>query len=118
MNIIFGDAVTQIPDSYIVLELDTIKVMPQDKKVKTFCIVEKVPVEEFVNLEKNKVFHAKMLEDYKQRNWNDCKTLLGVLKGRWFGELDSFYQDIETRVEGFSTNPPGEDWDGCLVRTA
>ena len=55
MNIIFGDAVTQIPDSYIKLELDTIKVMPQDRKIKTFCVIETVPMEEFLSLDKQKV---------------------------------------------------------------
>ena len=118
MNIIFGDAVTQIPDSYIKLELDTIKIMPQDKKIKTFCVIETVPMEEFLSLDKQKVFHAKLLEDYKQKNWKDCKTLIGVLKGRWAGELDSFYNELDSRIDGFLSNPPPDDWDGTLVRVA
>jgi adenylate cyclase len=116
MNIIFGDAINKIPDSYVVLELDTIKVMPQDKKIKTFCVIEKVSMEEFMNLEKQKAFHAKLLEDYRQKNWKNCKTLISVLKGCWTGELDSFYDEIESRVDEFRSNPPPDDWDGTLIR--
>ena len=118
MNIIFGDAVNQIPDSYIVLELDTVKVMPQDKKIKTYCVIETVPMEEFMNLDKQKDFHAKLLTDYRQKNWDNCKTLISVLKGRWAGELDTFYDEIESRIDDLNSNPPAEDWDGTLVRSA
>lgn len=118
MNIIFGDAVKQIPESYIILELDTVKVMPQDKKTKTYCIIEKASLEDFMNLEKNKFFHVRLLEQYRQQNWEECRSAIASLKGCWNGELDTFYEDIERRVEDYSVNPPSDDWDGTLVRTA
>ena len=116
MNIIFGDAVEQLPKGYIVLELDTVRLMPHDKKIKTYCAIEKLTMEEFVNLEKNKFFHVRLLEQYRQQNWPECKDILTSLKGCWNGELDTFYNNIEQRINEFSTTPPPPNWDGCLVR--
>ena len=106
MNIIFGDAIQQLPESYIVLELDTLRLMPQDKKIKTYCAIEQLPMGEFVNLEKNKFFHIRLLEQYRQKNWAECKSILQSLKGCWNSELDTFYDILHERIQSYQETEP------------
>ena len=68
MNIIFGDAIKQIPDSYIILELDTFHLLPTNKKIKAYCVLEQLNHDEFVKLEQQKFLHARLLEQYRQKN--------------------------------------------------
>lgn len=116
MNIIFGDAVKELPDSYTVLELDTIRLQPVDKVFTSYCAVEQIPIAEFALLDTNKKIHSELMEQYRKRNWNYCQQAILNLKGLWNREVDSFYDDIQTRVAEFQINPPPEEWDGILVR--
>ena len=51
MNIIFGDAVTEIPDSDTVLELDTFRLVSEGTVKTAYCVIEKLPLQEFANLD-------------------------------------------------------------------
>lgn len=116
MNIIFGNAVKELPDGYTVLELDTIRLQPSDKVFTSYCAVEQIPIAEFALLDANKKIHFEMMEQYRKRNWNYCQQAILNLKGLWNREVDSFYDDIQTRVSEFQINPPPAGWDGILVR--
>lgn len=116
MNIIFGDAVKNIPDNYTVLELDTFRILPRGQLVTSYCLIENIPLAEFPLLEMNKKTHQSLMEEYKKRNWTFCKQALAALNGAWNREADSFYKELETRIDGFIKEPPPEDWDGALVK--
>ena len=117
MHIIFGDAVNLIPDSYTVLQLDTVRVEPTGQLIPTWCVVEKIPLAEFAVAESNKKIHHDLMEQYYQRNWDFCLRAVESLHGAWDCELDSFYEDLTRRVQDLVQNPPGEAWDGLIVKT-
>jgi hypothetical protein len=117
MNIIFGDAVNLVPDSFTVLELDTIKFVPGDIKIQTWCVLDKIPLQEFATIESNKKIHQDLIEQYRLKNWDFCRQATGALLGAWDGELDEFYTVMEQRIVELTQNPPAADWDGSLVRT-
>lgn len=117
MHIIFGDAPSVMADNYTLLELDTFTVPSKDQVIKTFCVVTSVPVEEFGIMENNKKIHADLITQYRLQNWEFCKMAIENLLGRWGGEVDSFYRDLQMRVEHFVKNPPPEDWDWTILKT-
>jgi len=113
MNIIFGDAIKEIPDSFTILELDTIRT--PDQAVRTaYCVVETIPLSEFATLDDYKKIHADLVKFYRERQWNYCEHAIEGLMGRWNGELDTFYTNLLSRVMHFKENPPSADWDGFV----
>lgn len=114
MNIIFGSIDNQVVDKYTVLELDTIKT-PSGKTVPHWCLIEHVPLDEFSMLDINKELHANLIENYKKQNWDFCRAAIESLKGKWNGDVDTFYDELSKRIENFIENPPNKDWDGCYI---
>lgn len=116
MNIIFGNAVDQISTSHTVLELDTFKLMPSEKLVTSYCVIETVPLAEFPRLEANKNIHQQLIQQYQQQDWKFCQSAVHSLMGCWNGELDSFYQHLAERIDNYVDNPPAADWDPCIIK--
>ena len=116
MNIIFGDIPPALTQTHTVLELDTFKVMPSETIVRTWCVVDSVPLTEFSKLEHNKSIHHQLIENYRQRQWDYCRSAIFSLTGCWNGELDSFYEHLASRVEQFSQLPLDDSWDYRLVK--
>lgn len=118
MYIIFGDSVKDIPNSYTLLELDTIKLMPEQRLVPTWCVIEKVSLEDFPVLETRKKIHGDLIEQYRKQNWEFCLRAIETLLGCWNNELDSFYVELGRRIAELMQNPPAADWDGTLIRSS
>jgi hypothetical protein len=116
MNIIFGDAVNQVTDTHTVLELDTFKLMPSEQLIKTYCVIDNLPLAEFPQLEANKKIHQQLITQYQEQNWTYCQSAVHSLMGCWNGEMDTFYQHLAERIDEYIANPPGEDWDFTIVR--
>ena len=116
MNIIFGDAVKEIPDSFTILELDTFRTPDNPKTTTVYCVVEKIPIQEFATLDAYKQIHADVIKYYKQREWQYCETALNALMGKWSGELDTFYTDLLDRVRQYKANGVADDWEPTLIK--
>jgi hypothetical protein len=116
MNIIFGDAVAQVAGTHTVLELDTFKLMPSEQLVKSYCVIDNLPLAEFPQLEANKKIHHQLIEQYKQQNWEFCRSALHSLTGCWNGEMDTFYQHLAGRIDEYALNPPDADWNGIILK--
>lgn len=117
MNIIFGEAVKEIPDSFTVLELDTIQQDSETAPVTFYCVLEKIPLQEFALLEAHKTVHADIIRYYKQREWDYCEKAIEGLVGKWNGELDSFYTNLVERVKTYKETPPDSNWTGILDKS-
>lgn len=113
MNIIFSDQEFSIGGGYVVLELDRFCVAP-DQQAQAWAVVGNLPVHEFPNLEFFKRLHQDMMQGFRNQHWDYVEQSLDQLIGRWNGELDSFYQNIRTRVVSYRANPPAQDWDGTF----
>ena len=114
MHIIFGEAIKEIPDSFTVLELDTI--CTNDNTVTAYCVVEKIPLQEFPLIAAHIKLHADVIENYKKQHWDYCEKAIDALLGKWNGEVDSFYQTLLERIKTFKETPPGADWTGVVVK--
>jgi hypothetical protein len=115
MHIIFGDSLHLIPEKFTILELDTFE--DGDKQETAWCVVENIPLGDFPTLDAYKKVHSDLMQAYRGRNWEYCNSAIKGLRGRWNGELDSFYDNLQARVTDYERTPPLEDWNGCLTRS-
>jgi hypothetical protein len=117
MHIIFGkQQADEMAQKYTVLELDTFQLGENGPVVSAYCVVETVPLEELAQLEANKHQHEHLLINYCGRAWADCLTGINQLKGKWCGELDTFYDDLSSRVKAHIKNPPDADWSPVILK--
>lgn len=104
MQIIFKKEVAdQLKDKYTVLELETIDVdMPDGTKdqIEAFCVVpaEKIPLTEMAALDSYKNLHSEFVKSYYEKNYKLCNDIAEHLMGKFGGELDSFYEEILSRI--------------------
>lgn len=117
MNIIFGESITQIPDSYTVLELDTLRLAPDNVAVTAYCVIEKIPLQEFPLLDAHKILHNDIMVNYRGQHWEYCEKAITALLGKWNGEVDTFYQELLGRISRYKEAPPAADWDGTYVKS-
>ena len=114
MNIIFGDPIESIPDSFTILPLDSFRAQDSTTPVTAWAVIEKIPLAELATSADNVKIHKELLEFYRQRQWNYCEHAIEGLMGHWNGELDSFYTNLLKRVMHLKENPPSDDWDGFV----
>lgn len=118
MNIIFGqDRIKDIDDRYIVLELDTFRLDQHPEPVTAYCLIESLGLEEIALSHHYRDLHAKLIKNYRERNWIFCEQALEHLNNKWRGDVNSFYNDLTERIKAFRENDPGPDWDGIIDRT-
>ena len=111
MHIILGDQITaEVADKYIVLELDSFEIAGRDGTVSAFCLVENVPLQELPRAD----LHAQMIRNYRAGNWKFCEDALEHLMGRWNGEVDSFYKDLQARLPDLQAQASSNDWTPAL----
>jgi hypothetical protein len=97
MQIILGqEAADALSGNYTVLELETF--IKDGQEIKAFCVVTNVPVMELTELEPYKALHSMFVKEYYNGNYEFCLDAAQKLKGRFSGELDSFYDEIINRI--------------------
>ena len=116
MNIIIGkDEAERLAEKYTVLPLETMKFKsnPELPATTAYCLIENIPTEEMNKIEEWKALHIKFYENYQKGNFTFCKQALEHLKGKWGGEIDSYYQIMSDRI---SKNKDAEDFDPILYK--
>jgi hypothetical protein len=102
MNIIIGEtAAQQLKQNYTILELETFTTT--NGPVKTFCVVENIPIMELMNLESYKKLHQQLIDEYYKKNYKFCVDAIEHLTGKFGGELDTFYSTILDRISSENT---------------
>lgn len=101
MYIIAGqEKAERLKENYTVLELETFNY--QGKEVPTFCVIdaESMPVLELPTLEHYKKLHSDFVAEYRLGNYKFCLDLVEHLKGKFGGQVDSFYETLIERISG------------------
>lgn len=88
--------VEQLQKNYTVLELETFH--NDNKEITAFCVLNEVPISELPNLENSKQLHQAFITEYKKGNSKFCLDAIEFLKGRFNGELDSFYDTVIKKI--------------------
>ncbi len=117
MNIIIDpEQLPKLQSKYTVLELDTIRILPENKIVTAYCVVENLPIPDLPRVDNFKNLHENLIKEYRRKNWNYCTQALEHLTGFWGGEADSFYQDLSGRIAKYIEQDPGESFDGIIEK--
>lgn len=117
MNIIVGEENAQpLRDRYTVLSLDTFRITGHDQLVKSFCVVETVPLQEIKQIDQWRDLHENLIKNYGRQNWNYCEQALQHLRGKWNKELDSFYTDLSERIQSRKTHGVDPAWSPVIDR--
>ena len=117
MNIIFGDNVAELArEKYTVLELDTFLIENQNQTATAYAIVEKIPLQEMPTLDQFRDLHKNLMKEYRKRNWKYCEDAIGHLKGRWNNELDTFYSELDERVQSLKSQSLDDAWTGFILK--
>lgn len=117
MNIIFGESINQWSDRYTILELDQLRLPPEGRVVTSYCVVEYIPLDEMPTADVYRQLHQDCVMAYRQRHWDVCEQALAALRGKWGGELDSFYQHLSQRVQTLKNQSLPQDWTGVIDKT-
>lgn len=113
MNIIFSDVLGQVPENYVVLELDKIR-LPDNKVITSYCVLDQIPLHELMTLEHYRELHNTCVSNYRQKHWDTCEKALQQLKGRWNKQVDSFYEILEDRIANLKNQTLSKEWDGIV----
>jgi len=116
MNIIFKDNAKGIQEKYTVLDLDTF-LMPDGSVYTACCVVENIPITELSQTNSLKELHSNLIENYAKKNWSYCEQAIEHLMGKWGGEVDSFYEDIRSRVNRLKTLTLDDSWTPVIPKT-
>ena len=115
MHIIFGND-QGLDERYTVLELDTFKFGSIQQERTAYCVVENIPLEEMPAVDMLKVLHNELITQYRARDWARCEAIIGQLKGKWGGEMDSFYTELALRIATLKTQTLDNTWTGVIEK--
>ena len=117
MHIIFGkEQVDVLSNKYTVLELDTFQIGVNGPIITAYCAVDTIPLDEMPTLDETKTWHQQLIKEYGLRHWSRCLELLSQLHGKWNKQLDSFYQDLGSRIEKHKATDPGSTWSPVIIK--
>ena len=118
MQIIFGEPPKELVEKYITLELDTIQYAENAEPITAYCVIggENVTLEEVSTLKEYANMHKALMRNYRNQNWNFCEEAINSLRGKFKGEMDSFYEILGARIREYKTRNKNitSDWDGIL----
>ena len=117
MNIIFGtEQAEKLRDRFTVLELDTFTLGNSGPTVTAYCVIEGIPMDKLPLVESWQRLHEALIKNYQQRNWAYCQTLIEQLTDTWNSEMNSFYNEIQVRLDCLIKENPGEEWTPIIDR--
>lgn len=119
MNIIFDSPLIEnLKQRHIVLELDTFEFEQFAQAIKSYCVVEQVPISEIDTAEHYVKLHHSLIAHYHKQDWTVCHDAIRLLLGRWGGVLDSFYLEIDNRIQALAQQQLPENWSGHIKKTS
>lgn len=117
MHIIFGEEQAKtLTEKYTVLELDTLQFESDGPLATAYCVIENVSITDLPRIESMRNLHSQLIVNYRRQDWNYCNQALDQLIGFWSGEVDSFYNELRTRIAKYIEQDPGESWDGIIKK--
>ena len=118
MNIILGrENIEQAQEKYTVLELDTLIINGAADPVTAYCLIEQVPIDQIAGIDQFRDLHQNLMANYRKRNWKYCENAIEHLRGKWGGELDSFYTEMSQRISLLRQQVLDDDWNGSIIKS-
>ena len=84
----------------------------------TYALVEQVTLMEMLSLGQFKELHSNLMTEYRKRNWKYCEDAMEHLRGKWNGELDTFYTVLAERIQDLKTQTLSNEWNGTILKSS
>jgi hypothetical protein len=118
MNIILGrENIEQAQEKYTVLELDTLLIDGSADPVIAYCLIEQVPIDQIAGIDQFRDLHNNLMKNYRLQNWKFCEDAIEHLRGKWGGELDSFYMEMSLRISRLRQEILDDSWTGTIMKS-
>ena len=115
MNIIFGkEQADTLADKHTVLELDTFRFVPGNVVSTAYAVIEHIAIPDMPKLEQNRGLHGDLMENYRKAYWNFCEQAIEQLIGCWSSELDTFYSELQSRINAIKEKDSDEPWNPII----
>lgn len=100
MEIIFGrENAEKLREKYTVLDLETVE--KDGVSLEVFCLIpaDKISLSEMPTLDGWVKLHHEFLNGYHTKQYDYCLQCIEHLRGKFGGEVDTFYDEIENRIK-------------------
>lgn len=100
MQLIFGkNNAEELRQRFTVLDLETLEV--EGQVIEVYCLIpgEKIALHELPNLDKFIQLHNDFLNGYHTKQFEYCRQCVEHLRGKFGGEVDTFYDEIMQRID-------------------
>ena len=115
MNIIFKQHLNNEYARYTVLDLDTFELADGTQHT-ACCVIENTPIQELSLLPSLKLLHENLIKNLALKNWEFCEQAIEHLSGKWGGEVDSFYAELNTRISRLKTQDLDDSWSPVIPK--
>ena len=107
--------IASLAERYLVLELDTFRI--EGKEIPSWCVVDAgdIGLADMTELAHYKEQHENLSRNYKKGDLNFVEQMIEHLKGKFGGNLDSYYTELYARIKN-ETHP--EPWDYVVEKEA
>jgi hypothetical protein len=112
-----NNEIDSLRSKYLVLELDTLE-FSGGKTVKAFVVIDRehIPLEQMPHVESLVDLHEHLIKNYRLQNWNYCRQAMDHLRGKFKGEVDTFYDALAERITILENGKElPEDWTGNVI---
>jgi hypothetical protein len=100
MQLIFGrENAERLREKYTILDLETI--VKDGVELEVFCLIpgEKLGLMDLPQLANWVKLHNDFLNGYQTKQYEYCRQAIEHLKGKFGGEVDTFYEEILKRID-------------------
>ena len=106
--------IVPVAERYLVLELDTFRI--QGTEIPSWCVVDAgdIGLADMTELAHYKEQHENLIRNYKQGNLTFVEQMTEHLRGKFGGNLDSFYMELYARTQQEKKDP----WDPVIEKEA
>jgi adenylate cyclase len=114
VSIIISESTLAMVPSWAAVELDLIIVHGKEEVIRIYALLGDELMGRSEAFAQFRSTHAKMLDAYRQRRWQDALTALDRCRSQE-PQLIGFYDLFAARITNFLVVPPPPDWNGVYV---
>jgi adenylate cyclase len=109
---------SRVGDAYFTIPLDCIAVKGKNIGVSIFTVFynpDDNVSEEWYN---DRTYHELMLQNYREQKWDKAIAMCQELTGKFYGNMDHYYELWIERIAEMRSRDLPKDWDGTFRATS
>lgn len=116
IRILMGEELARELPDFATLEVDRVRVVGRDRTATVFALLGDEALAQSPAFAAFAVRHARLLDDYRQRRWDEAEQALTENEEAAAGYgLAALYERYRGSIRACREHPPGEGWNGVTV---